>query len=92
MAGYRLSGEADADLDKIVAQSIETWGQDAAKAYLFSLPRFRTPVMFPAMGRDVGFIRPGYRMIEVGEPSGVFSSGGGCRADRPRPASADGHY
>ena len=65
MSGYRLTLEADRDIEKIARESVATWGWDRAQAYLLDLhSAFDLLATFPKLGRDVGHVRPGYRRHE----------------------------
>jgi toxin ParE1/3/4 len=65
--GYRLSGEADRDIEEIARFTTERWGWRRAEAYLLELhDALETLVAFPELGRRVDHIRVGYRRLERG--------------------------
>ena len=67
MSNYALSGKADADVVAISEASVQQWGVARAEKYIGSLhDAFQMLAQFPDIGRDVGYIRPNYRMLETG--------------------------
>ena len=62
MAGYRLSPNAEEDLERIWFYGLETWGLDAANAYVEGLYRqFELISDQPLSYQSVDDIRAGYR-------------------------------
>lgn len=67
MSGYRLSGEADRDIEEIGRFTAERWGLHQAETYLVGLHEaFQTLATYPEFGRRVDHIRAGYRRLERG--------------------------
>ncbi|MFS3137654.1 type II toxin-antitoxin system RelE/ParE family toxin [Gluconacetobacter sacchari] len=61
MPSYTLSGEADSDVQGIIALSIRNWGWARAERYILELhAAFETLATYPDMGVDVGDLRSGY--------------------------------
>jgi toxin ParE1/3/4 len=60
MATYRLSAEAEADLDGIVEYTIETWSQAQSDRYLIQLrTRCQQLADTPQLDRTFDEVRPG---------------------------------
>ena len=67
MSGYRLTLEADRDIEEIARESIKRWGWERAETYVADLHRaFDLLSTFPELGRNIGHVRPGYRRLERG--------------------------
>ena len=65
MNDYRLTLEADRDVEEIARESVKRWGWDRAEAYVRDLHRaFDLLSTFPDLGRDIGHVRRGYRRLE----------------------------
>ena len=65
MSGYRLTLEADRDVEGIARESVKRWGWDRAEAYVRDLHRaFDLLSTFPDLGREIGHVRRGYRRLE----------------------------
>jgi toxin ParE1/3/4 len=63
----RISNEAEADIDRIVAYSINEWGWRQAHRYLTKLEDgFDLLAQNPSIGRPCDPIRPGLRRFEIG--------------------------
>ena len=61
MSRYALSEAADADISHILTESVRRWGWARAERYILELhAAFENLAMFPAIGRDVGYLRQGY--------------------------------
>lgn len=70
MKRYRLSGEADRDIEAIIRATIECWGWEQAERYGSALHEaFEMLASHPAMGRRIDHIRAGYRRFEHGSHS-----------------------
>ena len=62
---YRLTAEAEDDLQGIADYTFETFGPAQAEAYGLGLRNcFASLVDNPLLGRDYGFLRPGLRRYE----------------------------
>jgi toxin ParE1/3/4 len=67
MATLRFSRNAKADLLRIGAYTVETWGAAQAERYLNGLERCAKMLAGnPSLGRPCGWIRPGLRRFEKG--------------------------
>jgi len=65
MPSFRLSKRAAADIDEILAFTIECWGVDQADKYLGGLDALlHIVVSRPMMGRRAAQIQPDLRRIE----------------------------
>jgi len=65
MPDYRLSKSAAADIDEIVAFTIERWGGEQADKYLGGLEAlFHIVASRPMMGRSAARVRKGLRRME----------------------------
>jgi toxin ParE1/3/4 len=65
MPSFRLSKRAAADIDEILAFTIERWGVEQAGKYLGGLDAlFHIVASRPMMGRRAAQIRPDLRRIE----------------------------
>ena len=64
MARYELSKAADADLSDIYAVTFKAFGERQADAYFESLDDCLTHLAAsPQLGREIGFLRKGYRLF-----------------------------
>lgn len=64
---YRLSGAADADLDRLYDYGFDAYGEDAADRYYDGLiARLQVIAETPLHGQAVDHIRPGYRRAVYG--------------------------
>ena len=64
-AEYRLTAEAEDDLQGIADYTFETFGPAQAEAYGLGLRNcFASLIDNPLLGRDYGFLRPGLRRYE----------------------------
>ena len=69
-AGYRLTNKAENRIAAIFEYSTLTFGIGTARDYVADLHHvFGLIAQHPALGRDVGFIRPGIRRHEHGSHS-----------------------
>jgi toxin ParE1/3/4 len=65
MPSYRLSRRADADLDEILAFTVERWGVEQANDYLSGLQAlFNLVSSRPMMGRSAAQVLPHLRRVE----------------------------
>lgn len=65
MATYRLTAEAEDDLQGIADYTFDTFGPAQAEAYSLGLRNcFASLVDNPLLGRDYGFLRPDLRRYE----------------------------
>lgn len=65
VASYTLSLAADRDAEALLRYSITLWRDARAERYMLDLHRvFQTFADFPALGRDIAHIRPGYLRFE----------------------------
>ena len=61
MSGYALSEAADADILRIITDSVRRWGMPRAERYVFDLHEaFENLAAFPHIGNDAGHSREGY--------------------------------
>lgn len=68
MPGFILTEKARDDLKSIGRYTQETWGREQRNRYLTMLDRaFHELADHPAMGRDCGAVRAGYRKHGVGK-------------------------
>jgi toxin ParE1/3/4 len=68
MAGVQFSRSAKADLLKMGAYTLQTWGAAQAERYLGSLEQCANLLAAnPALGRLCAWIRPGLRRFEKGK-------------------------
>jgi len=68
MPGFVLTNAAKADLKAIGRYTQDTWGVEQRNRYLALLDRsFHDLAANPLMGRDCGYIRPGYRKYRSGK-------------------------
>ncbi len=66
MASFRLSQRARHDIAGITRHSARQWGTARGKAYVaHPEATFSRLAEFPLLGRDVSFLRPGYRQMET---------------------------
>lgn len=81
MPQFRISVEAEADLDFIAAYTTSTWGWRQTDQYLAKLEDgFELIAQNPSIGRSCDAIRAGLRRFEIGkhvvfyltEPDGVL--------------------
>lgn len=67
MSGYVVTPRAQADLDRIYAYSVETWGEARARLYIEALvSRFAWLTAQPTLGRTRDEISRGYRSFPQG--------------------------
>ncbi|MDC8446649.1 MAG: type II toxin-antitoxin system RelE/ParE family toxin [Nitrosomonas sp.] len=77
MARYRILAEADADIERIYADGIETWGLVQARNYLHDLhERFEFLADNPNIGVNSNELSPGWQRFRD-DRQGVFFIGGG---------------
>ncbi len=70
MRRYRLSVEADRDIEGIIRFTAERWGWQKAERYASELHGvFDTLADHPELGRRIDHIRAGYRRLEHGSHS-----------------------
>lgn len=70
MSGYRLSREADRDIEDLARFTADRWGFAQAETYLVGLHEaFEALATFPELGRRVDHLRAGYRRLERGSHS-----------------------
>lgn len=68
MPPFRISVEAEADLDSIAAYTTSTWGWRQTNQYLAKLEDgFDIIAQNPSIGRSCDAIRAGLRRFEIGE-------------------------
>ena len=61
MSGYVLSEATDADIERIVRDSVKRWGVARAERYILDLHEaFENLAAFPGIGNDAGHLREGY--------------------------------
>lgn len=67
MAQVRISGEAEADIDRIADYTTSTWGWRQTNQYLAKLEDgFDLLAQNPSIGRSCDSIRAGLRRFEIG--------------------------
>jgi toxin ParE1/3/4 len=70
MSRYRLSVDAERDIEGIIRFTIERWGWDQAERYASDLhAAFELLARHPALGRRIDHLRAGYRRFEHGSHS-----------------------
>ncbi len=86
MSAYRLSGEADRNIEEIIRFTVDRWGWAQAERYLADLhAAFDLLAVPPEFGRRIDHFRASYRRFEHGSHS-VLHRGGGRSHDHPGPA------
>lgn len=67
MSAYVVTPRAEADLSRIYAYSVETWGEARARVYIDALfSRFAWLTTYPTLGKPREDIAPGYRSFPQG--------------------------
>ena len=67
MAGFRVSAEAERDLDQIVSYTLEAWGWRQTDQYLARLEDgFDLLARNSSLGRSFQALRAGMRRFEIG--------------------------
>jgi len=75
MARYRILAEADADIEKIYADGIETWGLAQARNYLHGLhERFEFLADNPNIGVNSDELSPGLQRLRYGRHVVFFTN------------------
>ena len=73
MAKLRYSPEAEADIEKIVEYTLETWGEAQTSRYVNAIEDCcERLVETPMLGRTCDEIRPGLRRIGEGPACHIF--------------------
>ena len=66
-AEYRLSPEAERDMQSIWTHTLEQWGREQADRYTDELiAGFKSLAAFPMSGQSIDHIRKGFRRMSMG--------------------------